>query len=149
MTLYQCKHGLTFGWWVRVKQHTHFPLAPTYFPLISISASPLSAPMITLACDVTLAWYQQAGSGGKNVGVSGKWVRWFTLTLNIWKNKLCLKVFSPNFVFLVKLFFLQTKCQNLKWLCELQDLSKIVFCHTKKKQNVSREASSEEQWKMP
>ncbi len=28
-----------------------------------------------------LACYQQAGSDGKYVGVSGKWVRWFTLTL--------------------------------------------------------------------
>ncbi len=68
---------------VRVKQRTHFPLMPMYFPLLSISASPLSTPMIMLACDVTLVWCQQVWSGGKYIGISGKWVRWFTLTPKI------------------------------------------------------------------
>ncbi len=60
------------------------------YPL-SANANVLSAPMLTLifCSNVMLACYQQVGrvgSGsrnGKYVGISGKWVRWFTLTLDV------------------------------------------------------------------
>jgi hypothetical protein len=38
---------------VWVNQRPHFPLTPTYFPLLSASSAPI----------MTLAGYQQAGSG--------------------------------------------------------------------------------------
>jgi hypothetical protein len=68
-----------FSFWVRVNQHTHFPLSTMYFPLLPVAVRPndyVSSMGVTLAC------YQQAGSGGKYVGVSGKWIRWFTPTLS-------------------------------------------------------------------
>jgi len=55
---------------VQVNQCTHSPLMPTYFPLLSTFYS----------VGVTSACYQQAESGRKYIGISGKWVRWFTLT---------------------------------------------------------------------
>jgi hypothetical protein len=68
-----------FSFWVRVNQRTNFPLSTMYFPLLPAAIRPndyVSSVGVTLAC------YQQAGSGGKYIGVSGKWVRWFTLTLS-------------------------------------------------------------------
>jgi hypothetical protein len=48
-----------------------------YSPLLPAAIGPndyVSSVGVTLAC------YQQAGSGGKYVGISGKWSRLFTLT---------------------------------------------------------------------
>jgi len=67
---------------VRVKQRLHFPLSTTYLPLLSAFRSMFTfCPNDNVSMGVTLACYQQAGSGGKYIDVSGKWSRWFTLTL--------------------------------------------------------------------
>ncbi len=61
-----------------VNQWLHFPLSTMYSPLLLAAIHPndyISSMEVTLAC------YQQAGNGGKYIGISGKWRCWFTLTL--------------------------------------------------------------------
>ncbi len=58
--------------WVLVNQRLHFLLSTMYSPLLPAAIRPndnVSSVGVTLAC------YQQAGSGRKYVGVSGKWRR--------------------------------------------------------------------------
>jgi hypothetical protein len=65
---------------VQVNQRTHFLLSAMYSLILPAAICPNN---YVSSVGVTLVCYQQAGSGGKYVGVSRKWVRWFTLTQKI------------------------------------------------------------------
>jgi hypothetical protein len=73
---------LSIAMQVRVNQRLHFPLSATCFPLLSdFHSMSIFRPNDYISVGVTLACYQEVGSGGKYVDVSGKWSCWFTLTL--------------------------------------------------------------------
>jgi hypothetical protein len=65
---------LSIAMQVRVNLRLHFPLSAMYFPLLSAFRSmSIFCPNDNISVGVTLACYQQAGSGRKYVDVSGKW----------------------------------------------------------------------------